>query len=229
MGLSKGEIAAIAAASSLAFLALLGILAFLFGCYKRRQRSKVLQRRLSENPRLSIRPPTRISWAVGNLGTTQVAHGQRWSAPGRTPMGFDQPAPAYDLTIAEIPRHGTADVDLEGDSGIGHGIKKKEALFSLPILKSEPLPEASVSSRSRSRPLARLSGWFTSSSSGSQSPERRTANTSLATPRPLRPQEAITVLTQPAEKHGSDDDLSHKETYLDIQVSRTSPFQIDFE
>lgn len=232
MRLSKGEIAAIAAASSLAFIVLLGLCALLYCCYRRRQKTKALRQKLLENPRLSIRPPTRISWGVDNLGATHAVTAQRWSAPGGTLLGYDQPAPAYDSNIVEVPRGDPEDVDLESDSGIGHGIKKKEFFIDLPILESEPKREPTFSPISRSRTLTRLSGWFTSSSSSSQSTERRPTGTAVSAPTPVRLQSPLTIVTLgqlDEEQKATNEDGSRKEAYLDLQVSRTSPFQIDFE
>lgn len=231
MRLSRGEVAAIAIACSLAFLIFLAISAILASCYRRRRRARVLKQKLMENPRLSVRPPTRISWSVGNIGTTINAHDQRWSMPGVV-VGYDQPAPAYDLNVVEVPRMSIREDDANSDSGIGHSTTKKEAFVDLPILESGPRSKTPASLPPRAYVIERLSEWFTSSSSGSASPEHRPTNGSIAAPRPSRSRVQLAAFSQGEEREkqeGVIEEFTPKETYLDLQMSRTSPFRIDFE
>ena len=226
-GLSKGAIAGIAVASSLALLFLLGILAFSFFCWRRR-RHWVRTRQVAYDPSGKPQP---LHQRVGSVEVVPIS--PRW--PGRGPNSpqsrlVGSPSPEMRETMR-------IDEDLETDSGIGHVREKNGSINNIASFDNVPreqIPPTRKPARHRSFPLARWSGWFTSSSRESSRGSRRSApspqNVPIVSPRPVRVYPLPGVL---APAHLRDSQTQRSSSGLRdnalLEVPRTSPFEVDFE
>ncbi|THH07755.1 hypothetical protein EW145_g3171 [Phellinidium pouzarii] len=224
--LSRGEIAAISVVSSLAFLVFLGVALILLCCYKRRRRSRHLKEEMIKTTSTTGQQSFHRSMLPREMIDVPRA------PPGQGPSShpYDQPAPAYDQNMVEIV-HVDED-DGETDSGLGHGQKKRGSVFSMShfntILREPPTPRLA---RPRSLTLSRWSGWFTSSTRRSSSSSRQRvpamSHIPIVSPLPVRVHPQISLLARAQNRASSN--LAQEDAFLDLDILRTSPFQVDFE
>ncbi|KAL5528404.1 hypothetical protein ACEPAF_7540 [Sanghuangporus sanghuang] len=226
-GLSRGAVAGIAVASSLALLFLIGILALLLFCWRRR-RHCITSRQVAYDPSVKPQPLHR---RVGSVEVVPIS--PRW--PGRGPNSPQ--TRLVGTTSPEMIETTRVDEDVETDSGIGHVREKNGSVNSISYFNNVPREQVSPTrkpARHRSFALARWSGWFTSSSPTSSHGSRRSApspqNAPIVSPRPVRVYPPPQVLAPAHLRDGQDQRSSSvmpDNALLDIP--RTSPFEVDFE
>ncbi|KAL5523805.1 hypothetical protein ACEPAG_7978 [Sanghuangporus baumii] len=226
-GLSRGAIAGIAVASSLALLFLIGILALLFFCWRRRRRC-ITSRQVAYDPSVKPQPLHR---RVGSVEVVPIS--PRW--PGRGPNSPQ--TRLVGTTTPEMLETTRLDEDAETDSGIGHVREKNGSVndvSSFDNVPQEKVPPTRKPARHGSFALARWSGWFTSSSRASSHGSRRRTpspqNAPIVSPRPVRGYPPPGVLAPVHFRDGQDrrgSSVMPDNALLDIP--RTSPFEVDFE
>ncbi|KAL5507260.1 hypothetical protein ACEPAH_6716 [Sanghuangporus vaninii] len=226
-GLSRGAVAGIAVASSLALLFLIGILSLLLFCWRRR-RHCISSRQVAYDSSVKPQPLHR---RVGSVEVVPIS--PRW--PGRGPNSPQ--TRLVGTTSPEMIETTRLDEDVETDSGIGHIREKNGSVNSISYFNNVPreqVPPTRKPARHRSFALARWSGWFTSSSPTSSHGSRRSApspqNAPIVSPRPVRVYPPPQVLAPAHLRDGQDQRSSSvmpDNALLDIP--RTSPFEVDFE
>ncbi|KAI5123979.1 hypothetical protein M0805_006391 [Coniferiporia weirii] len=234
---SRGEVAAIAVASSLAFLILLSILFLLLCCYRRRKRDLLFEeRKLKALSAARARPDSQHRWPMYREHVAHTLPGQGLSSARTVLVGYDQPAPAYQNVTERVRIN---EEDEETDSGLGHGQEKRGSIVSMlsfDNIPRESVPTTSHMVRPKSLSLSRWSAWFTSSTSPSSTSSRQhmpvMTSVPIVSPRPVRahPPASVLALTRPGDGQGRrSSDLVREQAFLNLDIPRTSPFQVDFE